>query len=325
MNRLKLWLMVLSSFAGLQIAHAQQLPGPVVSSDWLSANQANVQILDVRSDPKSVTREPITTTDKKTGKLQVEEVGGYIPGALMIDYALVRSEKMFDGQKTKYLIPDRQELESRLRAAGLRQGKPIVIVSMGADPSEVMEGLRLYWTLKAYGEEHVAVLDGGNAGWLASGRSVQTAVPPKSVAGDWSAKAYRAALVAGSADVERASKSGSSVLIDGREAAGYFGITKRSYVSSFGHIASAKSLPPEALFRPSQGAQYFLTRAQYMTLFKLAGLDPAAPSIAYCNSGNLASGAWFVMSEILGNTKASLYDGSLYLWSREGRPLVGVL
>jgi len=152
---------------GVSLAFAQQLPGPIVTADWLAANQAQVQLVDVRSDTKSYSRQSVTSVDKKTGKVQVEEVGGVIPGALLVDYALVRSEKLFDGQKTKYLIPDREELESRLRAAGLRSDKPIVIAALGLDPSDVVEALRLYWTLKVFGEDRVAVLMAAvPAGWL---------------------------------------------------------------------------------------------------------------------------------------------------------------
>ncbi|MBU3724477.1 MAG: sulfurtransferase [Burkholderiaceae bacterium] len=325
MNRLRSFIVGCVVLLVTPLALAQQLPGPVVTGDWLAANQSRVQIVDVRSDVKSYIREPITSVDKKTGKIQIEEAGGYIPGALTIDYALVRSERMFDGQRTKYLIPEKEELQSRLRFAGVRDDKPIVIVPVGMDPSDVMEALRLYWTLKVYGEDRVAVLDGGMAGWLAAGRAIQTAAPVKSPEGDWSVKGYRANLVKGSADVEQASASGNPLLVDGREASGFYGVTKRSYVAKYGHIANAKSLPPELLFRSAQGALYFFNKAQYQSLFKLAGIDAASPAIAYCNSGNLASGAWFVLSEILGNTQTGLYDGSLYLWSREGRPLVGVL
>ena len=38
----------------------------------------------------------------------------------------------------------------------------------------------------------------------------------------------------------------------------------------------------------------------------------------------IAAGGWFVMSELVGNKSTKLYDGSLYLWTLEGRPLVGV-
>lgn len=306
-------------------AMALDLPGPIVSAEWLAANKNAVQIVDVRSDVKSYTREPVLSTDKKTGKSLLDEVGGYLPGALIMDYNVVRSEKMLDGQKTKYLIPEKEELESRLRAIGLTADKPIVLVSLGIDPSDVMEALRLYWTLKVYGEDRVAILDGGLAGWLVSGRSYETGALKKATPGNWSAKAYRAALVADSNAVAAASKSTSVLLIDGRDAGNFYGLTKRAYVSSYGHIANAKSLPPEVLFRSVQGALYFLNKSQYASLVKLAGIDANAPVITYCNSGHLASGTWFVMHEMLGNRNASLYDGALYLWSRENRPLVGVL
>jgi thiosulfate/3-mercaptopyruvate sulfurtransferase len=169
------------------------------------------------------------------------------------------------------------------------------------------------------------MLDGGLAGWIAAGLPVSSDELRKPAAGDWSPKGYRAAMVAGSADVQRASESKSTTLVDGRDAANYYGITKRPFVNSYGHIAGAKLMSPDAVFRPANGALYFLSKSEYTTLARLIGIDAGQPVIAYCNSGNLASIPWFVMSEMVGNPKTSLYDGSLYLWSRESRPLVGVI
>lgn len=311
---------------GLSVtAHAAALPGVVVSVDWLAKNRDQVQIVDVRSDAKSYQKKPATAVDKKTGKLVVEEAAGVIPGSLLVDYSIVRSERMLEGQKTRYLIPEKDELQSRMRDAGVRDDKPMVLVAVGVDPSDIAEALRLYWTLKVYGEDRIAVLDGGLAGWIAAGLAVSSDVPKQPVDGDWAPKGYRASMVASSADVERASSSKSATLIDGRDAANFYGITKRGYVNGYGHIAGAKMLSPDATFKPANGALYFLSKSDYVTLAKLAGLDANTPAIAYCNSGNLASTPWFVMSEMVGNTKTSLYDGSLYLWTREGRSLVGVL
>lgn len=313
------------SFWWVSLAHAVTLPGPIVTTEWLVQNKDQVQILDVRSNPKSLTQAPVANVNKKTGKTEIEEAGGYIPSSLFIDYSLVRSERMLDGQKTKYLIPEKAEMESRLREAGVRSDKPLVLVPIGMDPSDIAEALRLYWTLKVFGDDRVAVLDGGLAGWITKGQSVVTAPVQKPIAGNWSAKGYRDSLIAGSKEVDQASKTSSSQLIDGRDASSFFGITKRGFVNSYGHIAGAKMLAPETVFRPAQGALFFHTKSEYQTLARLAGIDAQRPTITYCNSGNLASIPWFVMAEMLGNNKTSLYDGSLYLWSREGRSLVGVL
>jgi len=55
------------------------------------------------------------------------------------------------------------------------------------------------------------------------------------------------------------------------------------------------------------------------------GIDGKAAAIIYCNSGHLSSGPWFMMSELLGNSRVKLYDSSLHQWTLEKRPLVGAV
>ena len=40
-------------------------------------------------------------------------------------------------------------------------------------------------------------------------------------------------------------------------------------------------------------------------------------AITFCNTGHWSSLGWFVNSELLGNSKTKLYDGSLADWSRD--------
>ena len=76
--------------------------------------------------------------------------------------------------------------------------------------------------------------------------------------------------------------------------------------------------------KPVNGAFYFWPKKTYDALMAANGLNIQNPTIAYCNTGHLAAGGWFVMSELVGNKSTKLYDGSLYLWTLEDRPLVGV-
>jgi len=124
--------------------------------------------------------------------------------------------------------------------------------------------------------------------------------------------------------VAAASKAGKPQLLDARQPAQYLGLTKRPDVMTFGHIAGSKELAPELLAKPSNGALYFWQKNTYDALMAANGLSTKGPTIAYCNTGHLAAGGWFVMSELVGNKSTKLYDGSLYLWPLEGRPLVGV-
>ena len=45
------------------------------------------------------------------------------------------------------------------------------------------------------------------------------------------------------------------------------------------------------------------------------------PTTVYCNTGLMASVGWFVLSEMLGNTRVRLYDGSMQEWALNKMPI----
>lgn len=317
------WFLALVLSSLISLAQAISLPGPVVSADWLANNLSEVQVIEVRTDLASYLRNPEFDTDKKTGKKFLVEVGGHITNSSLLDFKKVRAERTIDGKKIKFLIPEKADFEKLVQSLGVNSDKPIVLVPIGQDMSDIDEALRTYWTFKVYGEDQVAVLDGGIAGWLGEGREFVTTNSQKTV-GNWSTKAYRKELIASSEEVAAASKGGKPQLLDARQPAQYLGLAKRPDVLTFGHIASSKELAPELLAKPSNGALYFWPKNTYDALMSANGLSTKNPTIAYCNTGHLAAGGWFVMSELVGNKSTKLYDGSLYLWTLEGRPLVGV-
>ncbi|QWD67527.1 sulfurtransferase [Polynucleobacter sp. VK25] len=317
------WLLAFVLTGLVSLVQAITLPGPVVSADWLSNNLSDVQVIEVRTDLASYLRNPEFDTDKKTGKKFLVEVGGHITNSTLLDFKKVRVERLVDGKKIKFLIPEKADFEKLVQSLGINSDKPIVLVPIGQDMSDIDEALRAYWSFKVYGEDQVAVLDGGIAGWLGEGREYVTTNAQKAT-GNWSAKAYRKELIASSDDVAAASKAGKPQLLDARQPAQYLGLAKRPDVLTFGHIAGSKELAPELLAKPSNGALYFWQKNTYDALMAANGLSVKGPTIAYCNTGHLAAGGWFVMSELVGNKSTKLYDGSLYLWTLEGRPLVGV-
>jgi len=317
------WLLAFILISLASLAQAITLPGPVVSADWLASNMSEVQVIEVRTDLASFLRNPEFDTDKKTGKKFLVEVGGHISNSTLLDFKKVRVDRLVDGKKIKFLIPEKADFEKLVQSLGINSDKPIILVPIGQDMSDIDEALRTYWSFKVYGEDQVAVLDGGIAGWLGEGRKFSTVNTPKA-AGNWLVKAERKELIASSDDVAAASKSGKPQLLDARQPAQYLGLAKRPDVLTFGHIQGSKELAPELMAKPSNGALYFWQKKTYDALLAANGISTNDPTIAYCNTGHLASGGWFVMSELVGNKSTKLYDGSLYLWTLEGRPLVGV-
>ncbi|MDH5396071.1 MAG: rhodanese-like domain-containing protein, partial [Gammaproteobacteria bacterium] len=59
------------------------------------------------------------------------------------------------------------------------------------------------------------------------------------------------------------------------------------------------------------------TKSDSKSLFEQMGITTDKNSITYCNSGHLATGSWFVLSEILGNKNVKMYDGSMHQWTLE--------
>jgi len=315
----------LATALALQFGHAGTLPGPLVDAKWLAANLDKVQVVDVRGNVKSFTTAPEFETDAKTGKKTLSEVGGHIAGARLIDMKNMRTDRVYGDLKVKYMIPEKATFQQAIQAAGVDASRPIVLVPVGTDVTDVDDALRVYWQFKVYGEDDVAVLDGGMAGWLIEGRPHSTeAAAPRT--GTWLAKADRSArYFATSEDVAQAISGKSATLVDGRDARQFHGLAKRDYVGAYGHLEGAKLYPTELLLKNASGALTFMSPATYRGLMTAQGIDPAAPAITYCNSGHLSSGPWFLLSEVLGNPQTKLYDGSLHQWTLEKRPLAGAV
>lgn len=325
---MKIWIRQMSAAAALAlngaVAWAGLLPGPLVDTQWLAQHLDKVQIVEVRANVKSFTQEPEIETDAK-GKKTIDEIGGHIPGSRLIESKAVRVERQFGDLKVKYMIPERADFQTFVQKAGIDAGKPIVIVPIGLNTGDINDGMRMYWQFKVYGEDDIAVLDGGMAAWLLEGRSYATDAPPAKT-GNWVSKAdLTQRYWADSTEVAATSHRKNATLVDAREANQFHGLIKRDYVFGYGHIEGAVSLSPDTTYKTSGGAIKMLSANTYRAVLKAQGIDPDAPAIVYCNSGAQSGLPWFIMSEIIGNRQVKQYDGSLHQWTLEKRPLAGAV
>lgn len=317
----RVWLLMLLALSAPGVMAAVTLPGPLVDSDWLARQGDQVVILDIRKDIKSFNQKPAYTKDKKTGKLKLKRVAGHIPGARLVNYKQVRSKQKIDGREVTRMLPSKQDFEKLMRSAGVNQNDVLIIVSKGEGNGDMTMATRLYWQLKYFGHDQLAILDGGMAQWLSEQRPVATRVP-KIQAGNWQAGEERKEILATSEEVAEAIDKRSAQLVDTRMLSLYLGTwRKTSYVYADGHIPGAKAYPNELLTAPSAPARFTPTD-ELKALAGELGIDTDKKIITYCNSGHLASGSWFVMSELLGNKNVKLYDGSMHQWTLEKRPTV---
>jgi len=285
-------------------ARAETLPGPVVNADWLVDNRDQVVVLDVRKDVKSYTAK------------------GHIPGAVLVNWKGVTSDRVVDDVELQKILPDPSSFEALMRNHGVNNDTQIVIAHPGETAYQVARAARLYWQLKYYGHDGVALLDGGTAAWQAAGQPLSQEVTPQPDKGDFRVSAERDEILATTADVEAAVKDGTPQLVDNRPQSFFLGLDQRDYVYARGHIPGSINVPYTLNTRMKSPAT-FRPATQLRQAYEALGVKTDQPVIAYCNSGAVSAASWFVLSEIFGNETAKLYDGSMHEWTKDkDRPVV---
>lgn len=319
MKNFKFLLFTFLIFFVSKMVLAVSLPGPLVETDWLAKNQSNVTIVEIREDIKSFTKKPVFSKDKKTGKLKLKKVAGHIPGSVLVNFSDLRANKKVDGRRIQKMMVDKPAFEKLMQTAGVNKDSLIVLVSKGVNDDDLTMATRFYWQIKFYGHDNMAILNGGMAQWLIDRRKISIS-PAKTKKGNWLATAERNDILATSADVSAAVKA-KKQLLDARSMGQYLGTwRKKSYVYADGHIPGAKNFPTELL--SSTMPAKFLNLSDSKKLYQAIGISPDKETISYCNSGHLASGSWFVLSELMGNKNVKMYDGSMHLWTLENNPSV---
>ncbi|MEW6720896.1 MAG: rhodanese-like domain-containing protein [Thermodesulfobacteriota bacterium] len=268
------------------VAPALEIP-KIVSADWLekNANAPDLRIVDIRSGDAYK--------------------AGHVPNAFHQPYGTwaVTRDKM-DNQ-----VPDDEVLSAILEGAGIGKDTPVVVVGSVDNVAEQVNRTRVAWTLKYAGVGQVGVLDGGSNKWAAD-RKPQSTEPGKAGAAKGKL-AYNKGILVSKADV--LSKIGKAVIVDTRTPDFFFGASKLPFVARAGRIPHSVSLPSAWLFT-KEGA--FRPMADLEGMAEgVVGKDKDAEIIVYCDTGRLASGWWFVLSEVLGYKNVKMYDGSSQEWA----------
>ncbi len=91
---------------------------------------------------------------------------GHLPGAVFAD--LDRDLAGPPGPAGRHPLPDAAVFQAAMRAAGVGQGRPVVVY----DDGDATIAARGWWTLRYFGHENVRVLDGGYRVWVSAGLPV---------------------------------------------------------------------------------------------------------------------------------------------------------
>lgn len=274
---------------------------PLVDAQWLidNAGEENLVILDIRDD--------IEGTD-----LGDEP---YIAGAVVAPYSSAGWRTEVDG--VPGMLPPLDQITGLIENLGIDNDDHVVIVPWGTDSSEFGGATRVYWTFKYLGHDAVSILDGG---W----RQYDAAGGPRSASSTEAEPAeftyeLREELLATTEEVAAALESGIT-LVDGRPTEQFEGKSKSPVVRTEGTLPGAINIRHSDLY---SGEYAMFARPETVRALAEAvefGSDEEA--IAFCNTGHWASVAWFGLSEVLGNKKTAMYDGSMAEWTADpSRPV----
>lgn len=265
---------------------------PLLEAQELSAllaNNAELHIIDIRSPE--------------------DYASGHIPTAVSAPYAKWRGPADNPGQ-----LGDDAYFQQLLRELGLTNNQPVLVYSSGADETDFGAAARVYWTLKYLGLADLSVLNGGFLQWQAAQQSVVTEATA----------AHRSQLTVQSNPklvifkdelLDKITQQEATYqLLDARPAIFYQGQVKAPTASTGGTIATAQNTPFGQWF--NQDDTRIRPVAEIKQLVRTQGLDQAAETVSFCNTGHWAATNWFVLSELAGLENVRLYPASLAEWTQ---------
>jgi thiosulfate/3-mercaptopyruvate sulfurtransferase len=273
---------------------ARELSGPLVDAAWLREHlgEPGLTVLDCRFR----LGEP--------GAGERAWLQGHIPGAGFLD--VDRDLSSEPGDHGRHPLPAPGAFQAAARRAGIGRNSRVVAYDDAGEGGAV----RLWWLLRHFGHDRVAVLNGGLRAWLEQGGGLK-AGPESAEEGDFVAREREGDTVSAE---ELHGEAAGRVLLDARAPERFRGEAEPIDPVA-GRIPGAVNLP----FADIAPEGRFLAPAELRARFEAAGADPDREVVAYCGSGVTAC-TLVLASELAGLPAARLYPGSWSEWSRRGYP-----
>lgn len=261
---------------------------PVVSTDWLAdhLDDPQVRVVDCRWYLA-----PFDLRDPDD-----EYRAGHIPGAVQLRWDR-------DYHDPDHPVPGMLAPAPRFEAAMGRAGIDSDTQVVAYDDNHVTVAARLWWSLRVYGHEQVAVLDGGLPRWASEGRPLSTETPepaPRSFTAH-----YRPELYATKDDVLAVVGSPDVRLVDGR--------MEGAYLNDGASMPGSVRLPGIEFVGADGG---WPGSDEAAARIRHADALDSPRTIAYCSGGVGACGTALAYA-IAGRDDVAVYDGSWLEWGAD--------
>jgi thiosulfate/3-mercaptopyruvate sulfurtransferase len=292
----------------------------LIEPTWLAAHlyDEDVRVVDARWRGDGTSRELYRQ--------------GHLPGAVHLDWQ--RDLSWTGGRGVGYLLLPPERFAAVMEAAGIGEQTRVVAYA----ETDHSGAARLWWALRYYGHDQVAVFNGDWTRWVAEGLPIVTEVPHPAPA--TFTPRPRLNLLALAREIEQAlHRADARVrLVDIRPAEQYAGQAIWTPYGSLylppgqswialpdgrmmqgGHIPGAVHRHASRLLHPVDWT--YLPRESMLALARGAGLEPELRVNTYCGSGISASLGLFAL-HMAGYRDIALYDASWEEWGTDPAFLV---
>ena len=277
-------------------------PGALIETGALEASLGAPELRIVDCTTWLKPAEPGDDAPYRVVPGRAEYDAAHIPGAVFLD---IQGQISDPDTRLKFMAPSAQRFADAMGALGIGDDSRVVLYSAGS----IMWATRVWWMLRAFGFDRVAVLDGGWEKWRAEGR------PVSSEPGRYPRARFTARLKPGqfvdSEYVLSRLDDADAVAVNALAPEFHLGEGPSRYGRP-GRIPGSVNVPAATLLDPAIGAFVPLDKAR--RLHEDAGITPDRHVVAYCGGGISATVGLFLLHQ-LGYTDLTLYDGSMGEWA----------
>lgn len=278
----------------------QGMTSPLISTRWLADNLGDetLRILDCTIVQQTA---PDGGYAFAPGREAYEK--SHIPGAVFCN---VLAELRDPDNPLPLMMPKPDAFAKAMEALGVGEGTRVVVYDRGAG----MWAARVWWSLKVFGFDNAAVLDGGWTKWTAENRPISAERPSPAPARF--IPRHRPHLIASKTEVREAIGAADAKLVHSLSNAEFTGDTVR--MPRAGRIAGSVNVPASSLIDPSTNA--YLAPDALKAKFETAGATGEGRIITYCGGGVAACSTALALA-MLGAGDVAVYDGSLAEWTAD--------
>lgn len=234
--------------------------------------------------------------------MRPDYLAGHIPGAVYCSWA---DDLCNPPRPVRWQIASPDRFAAVMSRLGI--GDDTRVVAYDAEGGH--HAARLWWALRYYGHDEVAILHGGIQAWIAAKNPLEPGESSPPVARF--TPRPRPDLRATKDEVLRTLGRDVPVLLDVRRESEYSGAEARS--ARGGHIPGARHLE----WRDALNADWRLRSPDDVRqMYAERGIGAETPVVTYCHAGVRASFSAFVLN-LLGVRDVKVYDGSWEEWGND--------